>query len=214
MGLSYNRSVSEREKSLTPNEAAALDQLRVEVAMVASHANDRLVYRGYQEFVLRHGRVFTLDRETRPARPARDFPATTPKECFTNALQAAAINDDLTYVEGYAYNGLLPIHHAWVVDDAGNVYDPTWENIEDRDMSQDVYIGVPFETIYACITTIEKGSDTLLDWQGGAITLDREPDDGAIREMDVGIPVPKSKQGPDPEALAAFRKHVRKETVQ
>ncbi len=60
--------------------------------------------------------------------------------CYSNsALKASA--EGLIYVEGYAMpKGLIPISHAWCVDDEGKVYDPTW------DVGYGVsYFGVPFD---------------------------------------------------------------------
>jgi hypothetical protein len=50
-----------------------------------------------------------------------------PKECFENA--GRAVLDDtpgVTYVEGYAQGSIIPVHHAWLVTDDGQVIDPTW----------------------------------------------------------------------------------------
>ena len=49
-----------------------------------------------------------------------------PKECFANAM-ALAMNDAddrISYVEGYAFTGLFPVHHAWALLD-GKIVDVT-----------------------------------------------------------------------------------------
>lgn len=48
-------------------------------------------------------------------------------DCFPNALNLA-LRARLHYVEGYAIAGdiSIPLEHAWCVNDAGRVYDPTW----------------------------------------------------------------------------------------
>lgn len=48
-------------------------------------------------------------------------------QCFYNAWELAE-NMGLHYVEGYAVSGDMPIplEHAWCVNDAGRVFDPTW----------------------------------------------------------------------------------------
>jgi hypothetical protein len=71
------------------------------------------------------------------------------KQCYANAVrslicQSPDTSDELFYCEGYAIEteGLgLPIQHAWLVDGAGRVVDPTWE-----DASKHVYFGVTFRT--------------------------------------------------------------------
>lgn len=61
--------------------------------------------------------------------------------CYQNASLLAMYRDDLTYVEGFAHCGLIPVEHAWCVDAQGNVIDPTWDNPEECQ-----YLGVPFKT--------------------------------------------------------------------
>lgn len=48
-------------------------------------------------------------------------------DCYPNAFNLAILSR-LHYVEGYAIAGDigLPLQHAWCVDDAGQVFDPTW----------------------------------------------------------------------------------------
>lgn len=52
---------------------------------------------------------------------------TTPKECFRNAAMIALRpkNRRFIYCEGYAM-GIVPTAHAWLIDDAGQTFDPTW----------------------------------------------------------------------------------------
>jgi hypothetical protein len=94
------------------------DSLRMFGTMTASSTADavkagRLKYHSYYDFVLQHGQLFHHGEGVTPTE--REFTATTPNECFSNALLAAVQHKDLTYVEGYASNGIMPIHHAWVV---------------------------------------------------------------------------------------------------
>lgn len=66
-----------------------------------------------------------------------------PKECFANAFWLASGNPELTYVEGYACH-IIPTHHAWCVDNQGNVIDPTpsWHD-NHEEYGTPVYFGVP-----------------------------------------------------------------------
>ncbi len=85
------------------------------------------------------------------------------KDCFMNAARAVVFDSTgLTYVEGFAISGRslrLPVHHAWLVTDDGQVIDPTWGQHEamiaveyrggDLDEPTDttpgvLYYGIPF----------------------------------------------------------------------
>lgn len=50
------------------------------------------------------------------------------KECFYNAANLVLFNndDELRYVEGIAYSGLIPTPHAWAIDIDNRVIDNTW----------------------------------------------------------------------------------------
>lgn len=81
-------------------------------------------------FVLKNGRFYENVH-------AWDGAPGTPKECFSNAMQAAIWGgDDTLYVEGFAYRHGLPLvfHHAWI-ERNGAAIDPTLkdahiENVE------------------------------------------------------------------------------------
>jgi len=98
-----------------------------------------LLYRSYEEFFLKHGRLFT----------PRSFPSKyrkwrgKPKACLYNAVELALSFPKLDYVEGYALpaKGLpLPIPHSWCVDDEGKVVDPTWHKVVGLE-----YFGLAFD---------------------------------------------------------------------
>lgn len=62
-----------------------------------------------------------------------------PKQCFSNTFKACLADESLIYCEGYATSpqvGGIPIHHAWCVNEQGQVIDLT-TNLED-------YFGIPF----------------------------------------------------------------------
>lgn len=80
----------------------------------------------------------------------------TPKECYKNASLLVLERTDLTYAEGFATTPAtqsltkayaddlnkpgLTFQHAWAVDKAGNVVDPTWDHPE-----KNTYFGVKYE---------------------------------------------------------------------
>lgn len=82
----------------------------------------------------------------------------TVKECFENATKLAAEYPNYTYVEGFAFPDFinLPIHHAWVVDEAGNVIDNTWKK------PGSAYFGIPISLQVLLHTISEKGTYTML----------------------------------------------------
>ncbi|MES0881774.1 hypothetical protein [Roseibium sp. SCP14] len=64
------------------------------------------------------------------------------KSCYANATAYALTHNDLFYSEGYALDPALPLpfQHAWLVDEMGDVVDPTW-----KDAEQHVYFGIAFK---------------------------------------------------------------------
>lgn len=94
-------------------------------------------YLGVEDFLLQHGRTWT-----RPKTPPLQVVRGLPKNCYNNAMLLALSHRTLTYVEGYARSGVLPVHHAWCVTPEGLVVDNTWNF--DRD--EEEYFGVAFTT--------------------------------------------------------------------
>jgi hypothetical protein len=71
------------------------------------------------------------------------------KQCYRNAFNLAQ-DYGLTYCEGFAYPpGLIPVHHAWCVDDSGHVIDPTWDNADSE------YFGIALRLDYV-LSYLEK----------------------------------------------------------
>ena len=65
----------------------------------------------------------------------------TPKECFANAANLVTSRTDLFYMEGFCMGDSIPLpfHHAWAVDAAHRVIEPTLE-----DPTKYRYLGVLF----------------------------------------------------------------------
>jgi hypothetical protein len=95
----------------------------------------RLAYASFEEFVLTHGQVFEPPLRPRP----KGVRNGTDKMCFRNAGHVALDHDrdGWQYVEGYGI-GIIPAHHAWVLDADGNVVETTWKE------SGSAYFGVVF----------------------------------------------------------------------
>jgi hypothetical protein len=110
-----------------------------------------------EEFMLRNGREF--QGRALPARYRRR----APKMCFYNARQLVLRSSKrLRYCEGYVLWPKLPllIHHAWAIDEAGRVVDPTLARPQDYQ-----FFGIiletdllrPRERIYAGLLTDPAG---------------------------------------------------------
>jgi hypothetical protein len=71
--------------------------------------------------------------------------------CFMNAT-LLSISYKYTYVEGYVFVHGVPLHHAWCIDDEGNVIDTT---IPDQENWK--YVGIPMtnELVMEAITTAQ-----------------------------------------------------------
>ena len=69
-------------------------------------------YAGTADFLLRHASWFAAPRKSCQW-------LGLPKACFANA-RAAALAFGWKYVEGEA-NAIIPVHHAWCVDERGKV---------------------------------------------------------------------------------------------
>lgn len=66
-------------------------------------------------------------RDFTPVPRPEDMRKRADRACFMNAWCVSATVPSLSYAEGIALSEFGPIHHAWVVDRAGNAIDPTWE---------------------------------------------------------------------------------------
>jgi hypothetical protein len=87
-----------------------------------------------ESVVLKHGQPYKAQALPKGYKRGKE------RECFKNAFKLAE-KTGMTYVEGFATPDFLPlpVHHAWVVDKDGNVFDNTWKTPGSE------YFGVPFE---------------------------------------------------------------------
>jgi len=88
-------------------------------------------HKSFEEFLLAEG------REMEPGEVRLNGEI---KECFMNAYHCAE-RHNLLYVEGYAHS-VIPTMHAWIADETGNAFDPTWKKMGEE------YFGVVFPLEY------------------------------------------------------------------
>jgi hypothetical protein len=105
----------------------------------------------YEDLVLQHGVLFPNILQELP----KGMRYGAQKHCFYNAFRRGTDGsffepiEGLTYCEGYA-QGLIIVHHAWLVDQNGNVIDPTWRE------KGTCYFGIPFDWNYVKKSTLER----------------------------------------------------------
>lgn len=128
------------------------------------------VYRSAEELVLDAGRRWPWRPLSRDWSPASRWGA--PSLCFANTLIACMVHRDLRYVEGFAYIGQSPIHHAWNVDERGVVHDFTW-----REMA---LLPVPGRAYHGVVVPIERAFDAV--WTQGETVLIDPPQFHALME--------------------------------
>ena len=89
---------------------------------------------GWAELVDRHGSEWPIASD-----PTGGFRRRRSKACYRNAANLA-MEHGLRYCEGWAYDGPVPVQHAWNLTDDGFVVDITWRNPATR------YVGVEVDT--------------------------------------------------------------------
>ncbi|MCG5062215.1 MAG: hypothetical protein KA714_30675 [Limnoraphis sp. WC205] len=83
-----------------------------------------------------------------------------PKACYQNCYEIMLNRPDLYYCEGYAIDDNLPLAvlHAWLVNDKGEVIEPTW-----LDERKAVYFGVVFNKDFVINMSTETKSYSILE---------------------------------------------------
>jgi hypothetical protein len=88
-----------------------------------------------------------------------------PQKCQKNAFDVVIEypKPELYYCEGFAtYADLgLPIYHAWLINERGEIVDPTWH--EPESFIEHAYIGVVFDREFARTVAVETGSYGILE---------------------------------------------------
>lgn len=75
-----------------------------------------------ESIVLKHGIAYPAPIIARP----KGIKKGKDRQCFTNAYHICIENKGFKYIEGFALS-IIPVHHAWVLDEDGNVIETTWK---------------------------------------------------------------------------------------
>lgn len=128
-----------------------------------------------EDFVLKEGYLMG-DRSPRSDKIRRG----KMKECFRNAYLLALSRPHMTYCEGYAAGiGIMPVMHAWCIDENGQVVDVTWKDGRN-------YFGVPFKIAYVSRIIRSKKNYGIIDnWEHKWPLLRGEEHDGILRKETV-----------------------------
>lgn len=176
---------------MTEEHEFVFDYLRTHASYIEGMGGrrDGWVLNSLHHAIMRYGRVFGS-----PVKLDRVFDDRKKGQCYMNALHAALRYRDLTYVEGMAFDGLIPIQHAWLVRRDGSVLDPTWGYRPNA-----VYVGIPFRTTWALDRVVALDHYGLLE----DINPRRGLPKAALSQRRDGTPVP----GPeiDPKLADAAR---------
>jgi hypothetical protein len=118
----------------------------------------RVVY----QFLLDRGQEFSGTKWT--AFRGTGYRKMTPALCFNNCFHAAYNYEELTYYEGYATsNFIMPVHHAWCVDEQGRVVDFTWRAKQALHLEEEwEYFGIGFDVNLMLPWWLEKGTASVL----------------------------------------------------
>ena len=113
------------------------------------------------DFLLKHGRFWDVAPDQAPGHVVGpEF-----KACFDNAYRLARrYPKRYCYVEGYAYNTILPLEHAWVVDSKGRVLDPTWDEFSTIGQA---YFGVVIPLDVITLARVRSSATALFNWTDG-----------------------------------------------
>lgn len=119
--------------------------------------------------------IFSRGKQYRPANLPADIPRMKLKMCFDNAV-SIAIDGKYRYVEGLTRDPRTRdrwVLHAWLTDDSGVAYDPTWGQLTPVGFAPILtdYIGIemPTERVAAFMLGTEYASVFANAWRDPAL---------------------------------------------
>ena len=88
-----------------------------------------------------------------------------PQECHKNAFDVLMEypKPELYYCEGFATyaEATMPVYHAWLINDRGEIIDPTWR--KPASFIEPAYIGVVFNREFVRTVAVETGIYGILE---------------------------------------------------
>ena len=111
----------------------------------------------FNNLILEQGKVFTesiLSKTLKETNEWKKRRKPKSKECFYNAQMFLLTCEKGEYFEGYCYDSLIPVHHAWIVID-GKVVDFTLES-RDRALARQKIKSNSLDTVYIGVMVPKK----------------------------------------------------------
>lgn len=109
-------------------------------------------FSGIEGLLLEHGRVYK-PRMLRKGIRKREL-----GRCFENAMRLARRSRRYRYVEGIAICHMIPVHHAWNVDESGSTVDTTWPIGSTRwDICETAYVGIEIDMSIVSVAVAATG---------------------------------------------------------
>lgn len=136
-------SISSCDVQLSPAQSALREYLERIVALRSrAHRGPRPPYLGIEDLLLQHGRWY--DPPTADWSFGHRFPD-TPTYCYQNCYESVRRwPAELRYVEGMGISKFgIPMLHAWLIDSARRVVDPTW-GWDDGEAAEGALFGLVF----------------------------------------------------------------------
>jgi hypothetical protein len=92
-------------------------------------------HKGFSSLILNYGRAYSqvIDPTFKGEK----------RQCFANCTKGILRYSSLIYCEGYGMHHIFPhkVHHAWLINELGEVIDPTWGKESGQEHA---YFGIAF----------------------------------------------------------------------
>jgi hypothetical protein len=151
-----------RIDELNEDQAGLVQMLAGMRALKRSIMSPEFYYCGMEDFLLQNGEWFKVVPWLRKGYEGQ------PKNCYNHSMVLCSKHRSLSYVEGVATVGKLPLpfDHAWATNAKRELIDGTWRN------EGKAYLGVQFP--FRTIVHVLKHGNTILHNPGDRFALYRE----------------------------------------